>query len=471
MTTSAQLHIPRLLIGGTRSGEGKTTVALGVMAALRARGLAVQGFKVGPDYLDTGYQLLATGRVGRNLDLWMMGEAAVRESVLRHGGAADVTVIEGVMGLFDGHRDGVTPTSSADVAKRLDAPVILVMDAAHLAASAGAVALGFRTFDPDVRVVGTILNRWNPHRSRVAVEAALARAGVPVLGYLPAAAEIALPSRHLGLVVADEFRDEAAAALANLAALIAAHVDIDRLLEIAYDTAAITVLPSPVTGRYGGGAGGGGRSQASGEGRKPRIAVARDDAFAFYYPENLELLEAVAEVVYFSPLADNALPEVDGLYLGGGYPELHAARLAENAGLRADLAARIAGGLPTYAECGGLMFLCATLTDVEGRTWPMVGAVPRAVVMHPRLQRMGYREGVLTRDSLLGPAGTPLRGHEFHYSSCAPEDAADAAYTLDGRPEGYARGTLFASYQHLHFTGCPEVVERLVRAAEVYRNR
>jgi cobyrinic acid a,c-diamide synthase len=461
MTTNTP-HIPRLVIGGVRSGEGKTTVALGVMAALRARGLAVQGFKVGPDYLDTGYQLLATGRVGRNLDLWMMGEAAVRAGVAAH--RADVAVIEGVMGLFDGHRDGVTPTSTADVAKRLDAPVILVMDAGHFAASAGAVALGFRAFDPEVRVAGAILNRWNPRRDRRAVEAAMARAGVPVLGYLPATPEISLPSRHLGLVLADEFRDEAAAALDTLAALIAEHIDLDRLLEIANDTTMKPILPSPVATGEGPGVGAGDRTAV-------RIAVARDDAFAFYYPENLELLEAAAAVTYFSPLADAALPDADALYLGGGYPELHAARLAENAGLRADIAARIAAGLPTYAECGGLMYLCETLTDVEGRTWPMVGTVPRAVRMHPRLQRMGYRDGVLARDSLLGPAGTRLRGHEFHYSSCAPEDAADAAYQLDGRAEGYAKGNLFASYQHLHFAGCPAVVDRLVAAAQAYKNR
>jgi cobyrinic acid a,c-diamide synthase len=438
------LPLPRLLIGATRSGEGKTTVALGLMAALRARGLRVQGFKVGPDYLDTGYQLLATGRAGRNLDLYMMGEAAVRQSVAAQAGAADIAVIEGVMGLFDGHRDGVTPTSSAEVAKRLDAPVVLVLDASHCADSLGAMALGFRTYDPDVALAGVILNRWSPSRSRLAVEQALARAGVPLLGCLPPTPELSLPSRHLGLVVADEIRGEAEATLARLGEMLTAHLDLECLLALA--GSAPPLAPPPA-------------APAPSPGPRRRIAVARDEAFAFYYPENLELLEAAgAEIVPFSPLLDAALPAVDGLYLGGGYPELHAARLAANAGMRAALRAAIAAGLPTYAECGGLMYLCDTLTDVDGAVWPMVGAIPRHVRMHPRLQRMGYREGILRREGLLGPAGAHVRGHEFHYSSCTPEDNAHAAYTLDGRAEGYTCGNLLASYLHLHFAGCPAVV-------------
>lgn len=445
------MNIPRIVVGGIRSGEGKTTVALGLMAALRARGLAVQGCKVGPDYLDTGYQLLATGRVGRNLDLWMMGEDAVRRSVVTHGGQTDITVIEGVMGLFDGHRDGVTPTSTADVAKRLAAPVVLVIDAAHLAASAGAIALGYRTFDPDVQVAGVILNRWNPMRSRTAIERAMAHAGTPVLGYLPSAPDIALPSRHLGLVIADEMRDEVAVLLQQLAALVEAHIDLDQLITLAQHAPALDApVAAPTPAQFTG----------------IRIAVARDDAFAFYYPENLELLQqAGAEIRYFSPITDAALPDADGLYLGGGYPELYAQQLAENTSMCRSIAAAIAGGLPTYAECGGLLYLCESLTDVEGQRWPLVGAVPRHACMHRRLQRMGYREGEISREALLGPAGTRLRGHEFHYSSCAPEDDATAAYLLDGKAEGYSAGNLFTSYMHLHFAGCPQVVEHWLQTA------
>ncbi|HEY3415247.1 MAG TPA: cobyrinate a,c-diamide synthase [Armatimonadota bacterium] len=453
------MSVPRLLVGGIRSGEGKTTVALGLMAALRQRGLTVQGFKVGPDYLDTGYQLLATGRPGRNLDLWMMGEEAVRRSVARHGDAAEIAVIEGVMGLFDGHRDGVTPTSSADVAKRLGAPVVLVIDAAHLAASAGAIALGFRLFDPEVNIAGVIFNRWNPSRSKVAVEMAMERAQVPVLGYLPSTQEIALPSRHLGLVIAEEMREEVEEILRRLAGLIAEYVDLERIIAIAQQAPA---LAEPVNEP----------DALPPVGNGLRIAVARDEAFAFYYPENCELLQdAGAEIVYFSPLTDQALPEADGLYLGGGYPELYAEALSGNTAMRESISQAIAAGLPTYAECGGLLYLCETLTDLEGKQWPMVGAVPRQVCMHSRLQRMGYREGILRSDSLLGKAGDRVRGHEFHYSSCEPEEAENAAYQLDGRAEGICAGNLFASYLHLHFAGCPQVAAHWLTCCRRQANR
>ena len=436
--------VPRVVIGAPRSGEGKTTVALGLMAALRRRGLGVQGYKVGPDYLDTGYQQYAAGRSGRNLDLFMMGELPIRDALA--GAPADIAVIEGVMGLFDGHRDGQTPTSTADVARFLDAPVVLVIDASRLAASAGAIAHGFATYDPTVRVAGVILNRWNPRRSKTAVEAALARAGVELLGYLPAADHLELPSRHLGLVVADELSREVEAVMERLAAHVEEHIDVGRLLEIAGEAAPIEAAASadrPVPGAPG-----------------PRMAVAWDAAFAFYYADNLTLLrESGAELVFFSPLTAPELPICDGLYLGGGYPELHAAGLSANEGFRASLAAAISDGLPTYAECGGLLYLCDSLVDLDGDEWPLVGAVPGSAAMHKHLQGMGYREARLAGDSLLGQAGAEVRGHEFHYSSSTLRDPTRAAYELDGSPEGYASGDLFASYIHLHFAGFPDLLE------------
>jgi cobyrinic acid a,c-diamide synthase len=435
---------PRFVVGAPRSGEGKTTVALGLMAALRRRALDVQGFKVGPDYLDTGYQRYAAGRPGRNLDLFMMGEPAVRRAVA--GSASDVAVIEGVMGLFDGHRDGRTPTSTADVARLLDAPVVLVIDASRLAASAGAIAHGLATYDPGVRVAGVVLNRWNPRRSKVAVEAALERADVEVLGYLPAADGLELPSRHLGLVVADELSREVGQVMERLAAHVEEHVDVDRLMKLAGEVAPLGAEPAAA-------------ARPAPDVAGPRVAVAWDDAFAFYYADNLALLrERGAELVFFSPLTAAELPVCDGLYLGGGYPELHAAALSANEGLRASLAAAVRGGLPTYAECGGLLYLCDTLVDLEGAEWPLVGAVPGTATMHSRLQGMGYREARLAGDSLVGPAGAVARGHEFHYSSCALRDPASAAYELDGSPEGYAAGDLFASYIHLHFAGFPDML-------------
>jgi cobyrinic acid a,c-diamide synthase len=456
----SRLTVPRFVIGAPRSGEGKTTVALGLMAALRRRGLRVQGYKVGPDYLDTGYQRYAAGPPGRNLDLFMMGDEAVLGAVA--GFEADVAVVEGVMGLFDGHRDGVTPTSTAEVARRLGAPVVLVVDASRLAASAGAVALGFATFDPDVRVSGVVLNRWNPRRSKAAVAAALERAGVEVLGYLPAAEDLELPSRHLGLVVADELSAEVEAVLDGLGAHLEANVDVGRILELAREAPALPVFPAA-------GSGSSGLRRSPRPTRGPRVAVALDEAFAFYYADNLDLLRAHgAEVEFFSPLTAAELPACDGLYLGGGYPELHAEGLSANGRLRRDLQAAVAGGLPTYAECGGLLYLCDTLVDLEGRTWPLVGALPGKAVMHERLQGMGYREARVWGDSLLGPAGTVVRGHEFHYSSCELDNGGHAAYEVDGSPEGHATGDLFASYIHLHFAGHPALLEHWLERCRAF---
>ena len=450
---AAVVTVPRVVVAAPRSGEGKTTVALGLMAALRHRGLRVQGYKVGPDYLDTGYQRYAAGVPGRNLDLYMMGDDAVQAALA--GSDADVAVVEGVMGLFDGHRDGVTPTSTAEVAKRLAAPVVLVIDAAHLSASVGAIALGFRTFDPELNVAGVILNRWSPRRSKDAVEAALSAVGVEVLGYVPTAGDVALPSRHLGLVVADELSVEASAVMDRLGEHMEQHVDIDRMLAIARGA---PEAPAPPAAHAAGPAG-----------AVPRIAVAWDDAFAFYYADNLALLRAHgAKLVFFSPLEAAELPVCDGLYLGGGYPELHAEGLSANVALRRRLVAALAAGLPTYAECGGLLYLCESLTDLDGRTWPLIGSIPGRAAMHDRLQGMGYRDARLFSDSLLGPAGTAARGHEFHYSSCEVDNVRHAAYLVDGAPEGYAAGDLFASYVHLHFAGYPALLEHWLERCRAF---
>lgn len=464
--------LPAIVIGAPRSGEGKTTVALGIMAALRKRGLCVQGFKVGPDYLDTGYQCFATGRPGRNLDLWMMGREAVERAVEGQRDLVDVVVIEGVMGLFDGHRDGATPTSTADVAVTLGAPVILVIDAAHTAASLGALALGFRTYDPQVDVAGVILNRWAIHRDRRAVQEALVRAGVEPFGYLPSGPDVALPSRHLGLVSAGESGEETAAVMNRLAVLVESHVDLDGLLRLVSERCAApnrairsdeepVAVPPTLT------------AVTPPRGPRPRVAVALDSAFAFYYQDNLDALkQAGADLVTFSPLIAEALPSCDGLYLGGGYPELYAGILSANQALRENIRAAIAAGLPTYAECGGLLYLSEMIEDLEAKPWPFVGAVPGRAIMHERLQSVGYREGILARDCLLGRAGDRLRGHEFHYSSCSIDrqrsPGCGPAYTIDGNPEGYACGQLFASYIHLHFAGCPQVVDRWLDRCSAY---
>jgi cobyrinic acid a,c-diamide synthase len=256
-------------------------------------------------------------------------------------------------------------------------------------------------------------------------------------------------------VVADELSNEVEAVMERLAAYVEGHIDVDRLLEIAGTAAPVVETAPPMEPTPGG--------------RGPRIAVAWDDAFAFYYPDNLALLRAHgAELVFFSPLTAAEVPVCDGLYLGGGYPELHAAALSANEGLRASLASAISAGLPTYAECGGLLYLCDSLVDLDGVEWPLVGAVPGRAAMHERLQGMGYREARLATDSLLGPTGALVRGHEFHYSSCTLGDPAQAAYEIDGSPEGYAAGDLFASYIHLHFAGFPDLLEHWLERCRAF---
>jgi cobyrinic acid a,c-diamide synthase len=309
--------------------------------------------------------------------------------------------------------------------------------------------MGFKIYDPDLQLAGVILNRWDPRRDKAAVEAALKRAGVEVLGYLPPVAAGSLPSRHLGLVTAGELGADGDTVIAHLGAQVAEHLDLDRLLEIARSAPAMSVC-SRAAGSSDFSAPPGTSSLAP---AGLRIAVAWDAAFAFYYTDNLALLRAnSAELVFFSPLTAATLPACDGLYLGGGYPELHAARLSANVTLRRHMRAALQAGLPAYAECGGLLFLCESLVDLHGRTWPLVGAVPGRAVMHERLQGLGYRQATLAGDSLLGAAGSQVRGHEFRYSTCEI-DADAAAYFVDGTPEGYATGDLFASYIHVHFAG------------------
>lgn len=455
---------PMLVVSAPRSGEGKTTVALGIMAAFRRRGLRVQGFKAGPDYLDTGYQMLATGRAGRNLDLWMMGRQAVEQAVAAASDSVDLMVVEGAMGLFDGHRDGVTLSSTADIAALLGAPVVLVVDASRMSASLGALTLGFRSYDERVHVGGVILNRWEDRRDRNAISRAVARVGVEILGYLPKTMETTLPSRHLGLVMAGEIAGEAGQVVGKLADLAELHLDLEALVQLA---SGMTSPDGLLTEQRLG------QASARRDGQRVRIAVALDSSFAFYYQDNLDVLErAGAALVPFSPLEARALPPCDGLYLGGGYPELHAEALSQNLTLRESIRKAISAGLPTYAECGGLLYLCETLVDVYGGRVSLVGAVPGRVTMHDRLQSMGYREGKLARDCLLGHAGEVLRGHEFHYSECVIDRArlagSSPAYVIDGRPEGFVRGHLFASFVHLHFAGCPEAIEHWLKRCEAY---
>ena len=442
----ADSHIPRIVIAGTHSGVGKTTVALGIMAALRRRGLKVQPFKVGPDYLDPTYHDLVTGRRSRNLDGWMTSPGFVCKSFVHACEGADVAVIEGVMGLFDGLDAESEEASTAQVAKLLGAPVALVIDARAMARSAGAIALGYSTFDSELSVDALLFNRVDSESHYDFVRTAAQRACQPkLMARLPRTENVELPSRHLGLVSADRdvLPEEV---VGRLVETIEDHVDLDALLELARECPAVTA-----------------DEWASAPERRAGIAVATDDAFHFYYADNLDLLRSAgAEIVEFSPIRDAELPSsVDGVYFGGGYPEVHARALSQNRSMLESVRRFGRDGGAIYGECGGLMYLCERLIDTDGQEFEMVGLVPMATRMLPRLRRLGYVQIETVEPSVFGRVGTALRGHEYHYSELlgglADDPGSHSVYRVieprTGRShgEGYAVGNALASYVHLHF--------------------
>jgi cobyrinic acid a,c-diamide synthase len=448
---------PRILmVAGVASGVGKTTVTLGLLEAFRRRGLIVQAFKVGPDFIDPGYHEVVTGRGSYNLDGWMCGRDHVLATVSRYAGDADLAIIEGVMGCFDGLDATSDEGSTAQVAKWLGAPVLLVLDARAQARSAAAVVLGFERFDLALNLAAVIANRVGGEtHGRGIREAISARCRAPVVGAIARDEGVALAERHLGLVTAGE-GGLSAEKRKHLADLIERSVDLDDVLKLA------SPLPAPLPT---------GSTAAPPEAPRVRIGVAHDAAFCFYYRENLTLLEAAgAELVSWSPLSDVALPAVDGLYLGGGYPELHGAALGANKAMLEAVRACADAGRPIYAECGGLMYLADALEDLDGATHAMVGLLPATVRMRPRRLSLGYTEVTLTGDSPLGLAGTVARGHEFHYSSLDPVPASiPRVYRLrrrrgDERDEGYRIGNALLSYVHLHFASNPEVARHFVAA-------
>jgi cobyrinic acid a,c-diamide synthase len=451
-----------LVIAGTQSGVGKTTITLGLIAALARRGLSVQPFKVGPDFIDPGHHTRAAGRLCRNLDGWMLSRETNEALFRRQARQADVAVVEGVMGLFDGYDGASEAGSTAQIAKWLGLPVLLVVDARAMARSAAALVHGFASFDPDLSLAGVIFNRiGGAGHLKYLQQALTSLPDVRCFGGLPRDPELAIPERHLGLATAEDHPLEEVY-LNYLAEWLEAHLDLDGLLK-ALSPLALPEEPAPAAGPA-----------------TVRLGVARDRAFCFYYPENLELLAHWgAELVPFSPLEERELPpDLDGLYLGGGYPELYAQQLAGNEGLKQALRNRAADGLPIYAECGGLMYLARDLRDLEGRTFPMAGVFPFAVQMLPRLKALGYREVTLTGAGLLGPSGTKARGHEFHYSEIVGQpDGVPRLYRLTPRQggaavnEGYCAHNVLASYVHLHFGSNPAVARHLVASCREYQER
>lgn len=441
---------PRIVIAGVASGVGKTTVATGLLAAFTRRGVRAASAKVGPDFIDPGYHALASGRPPRNLDPWLCGAHAIAPLAARASEGADVLVVEGVMGLFDGAADG-TPSSTADVAALLDAPVLLVVDAASTSASVAAIVRGFRDHDPRLRVAGVVLNRVGSDSHETLLRDALLPLGVPVVGCLRRDDALVWRDRHLGLVPVAEHAGEVAHSLDALAAWVTRSFNLDSVLQIARSAAPLSTasatMPLPVG--------------------FCRIAVASGPAFTFAYQDNLEALEAAgAEIVPFDPLCDPALPDgVDGLVVGGGFPEVYGPALAANASLLADVRTRVAAGLPTWAECGGLLWLAR---ELDGAT--MVGAVPTTAALGTRLV-LGYREGEVRAPSPIGPAGTRLRGHEFHYSTCSPGgDAVHLSSRFVDRLDGFATPTILATYLHIHAGGDPGPFHRFVRTCVNHRS-
>ena len=436
------------LLAATHSGAGKTTISLGLMAALGRQGLTVQPFKCGPDFIDPTLHRMASGRLSLNLDLRMCGAEYVERAFQRLAAKADISVVEGVMGLFDG---GVA--SPAALARALHLPVILVVDVKGSAESVAAVVKGFEDLDPELALMGVIFNRTGSPRHLELISGAVrAHCRTPILGALPRQQEFAIPDRHLGLMMGAEM-PLSASQLDALAAAVTENIDLEAIKRLATMplSAPCRLLP--------------GTADAVSRESSIRIGIARDQAFCFYYQDNLDLLhDAGAELVEFSPLTDPALPPgLDGLYLGGGYPELHGAALAANHGLLAEIRAWSAAGRPLYAECGGFIYLCQGVVDLDGAFWPLAAIFPTRATMRPRLARLGYREATITTPCLLGAGGT-LFGHEFHYSEIDEMPATvNRVYRLpDGRGEGYQVNNTLASYLHVHFGRTPEAARHFV---------
>lgn len=442
---------PRVVIAGTHSGVGKTTVATGLMAALSERGLRVGAAKVGPDFIDPGYHRLATGRPSRNLDEFLSGAELLPGLAARAGAGCDVLVVEGVMGLFDGSGQAGCDGSTAAVARLLGAPVILVVDASAMSGSVAALVHGFATLDPAVRLAGVILNRVGSVGHAALLREALSPLGVPVLGVITNDDSLVWRERHLGLVPVAEHPDAVRRSLRRLAATMAANVGLEALMDIARaPTARVVADPSPAA-RAG----------------RCRVAVCSGPAFSFVYPENLELLQqAGAELVLFDPLEAAELPVgCTGLYAGGGFPEVFAGALGENRALLADVRRRVAAGVATWAECGGLIWLAESL---DGSA--MAGALAGVHVTMSERLTIGYRDAITRQPSFFGPSGTALRGHEFHRSVAEPPgDGIDLAGRFGTGRGGFVSETIFASYLHQHLSSAPALAERFVAAASTGR--
>ncbi len=441
--------IPRIVIAATHSGAGKTTITCGIISALRKRGLKVQSYKVGPDYIDTGFHEIATGRPAKNLDSWLVGKDKLEEIFYNSIGDADIAIIEGVMGLYDGGRGGIS--STAEIAKILNAPVILVIDAKSAGISVAATALGFREFDKNLNVAGVILNRIGSDSHEKMIVDALNKINIKSFGAIRRNEEIILPSRHLGLIQATE--NNFADVLDKISEKISAQINLDEILNLAEKFSESKKIYSLIPNNY-----------------SLKIGVAKDEAFSFYYDESLRELEKLgAEIIFFSPLHDENLPKVDGIIFGGGYPELFAAQLEGNKKIRSEIKRAAENNLPIYAECGGYMYLMNFLTDFEGKIFEMCGIIPTQAIMTEKLQMVGYVDATIKKNCILGKIGEKIHAHEFHFSKEIGNLAenifsCEKLRTGEKYFAGYADKNIVASYLHIHFAGCPNAAENFIKS-------
>jgi len=450
--------LPRIMIAGTNSGVGKTTVTLGIMSALVQRGIKVQGFKAGPDYIDPSHHTFVTGNASRNLDTWMMGEDACRELFERSALNADVSVIEGVMGLYDGSIDSSGHGSSAHLAKILNIPVILVVNARGVAQSAGAVVMGFMEFDKEINLAGIILNNVASQNHYDIIKKAIEEScSVAVLGYLKKQSDITIPERHLGLIPSEEKKINSAL-YDKLGQMVLETIDIDKLQEIAGSAA---VFPDYNRSIF--------INRASS--LDVTLAVARDSAFCFYYQDDIDLFEELgAKIIEFSPLADKSLPDgIDGIFMGGGFPELFADRLMKNESMRKSILEAHKQGIIIYGECGGMMYLLEKLIDCEGRSFKMSGVLIGTSRMENRRQGLGYVIADATCDNIICESADTFRAHEFHWSKLqdVPDDTVFAYNTRksNGKKtgiDGICKSNVLASYTHIHFSSNPDLAKSIL---------
>jgi len=448
--------IPRIVIAATNSGAGKTTIVTGILAAMKEKGYKVQSYKIGPDYIDPGYHQLASGKPGHNLDSWLVSEKKINEIFFKTAVEADIAIIEGVMGLYDGGRKGIS--STATIAKLLNAPVVLVIDAKSMGDSAAAIALGFKLYDPEVNFAGVIVNRLGSETHKKMICEAMEKINIPVLGCIFREEQITMPERHLGLTqVTENPMENMVEFIKNI---ILKQCDITELYRIAKNTPSLTpyFLENTKQQIY----------------PRIKIGVAHDESFSFYYPESLAILEELgAEIIPFSPLRGQKIPDVQGLIIGGGFPEMFVQQLNQNETMRQSILRAGENGLPIYAECGGLMYLTKYIKDFSGTVFDMVGLIPATCMMNTKLQTVGYIEAEALNDNILCLKGDKIHGHEFHFSSMLIDESVEEPFSWAFQftkirtgvkyYAGYSQNNILASYLHLHFAGNIALAKRFIQ--------